>query len=496
MTQLFLADGTVEPATVIKAGPCVVVQAKTAPTDGYEAVQLGLVDEQAAKANKATAGHYKKANVPPTRVRREVKRRGRRRAPKPGDQVLVARCSTRASASTSSARARAMASRAWSSATTSPAAPRPTARCSTARPARSAPRRIPSRVVKGMRCGGHMGGDRVTVRNLKVLRIDADNNLLVVRGAVPGRQRRLRAHPQGHRGQARTAAAAAGEAQEGQEVGRHDVDVVNAENKKVGSVELSDDVFGGRVKTDLIHDSVVRANAAERRGTHATKTAAMVSGSGKKPWRQKGTGRARVGEIRNPLWRKGGTVFGPQPRSYAFTAPKKVERGALRAALAQKAQDGDLVIVDALAATAIKTKAAAAMLKATRRARQGAAHRRAARREAVAVAAQPPGREVPGELAHDRARRHGYDQGRADAVCGREAAVGARRLGGRTDMKLTDVIRRPLITEKTTVMPRRRPDAGVRGGAARQQDRRQACRREAAGLEGGASYAPRSRTAR
>ncbi|MEZ5292179.1 MAG: 50S ribosomal protein L4 [Vicinamibacterales bacterium] len=142
------------------------------------------------------------------------------------------------------------------------------------------------------------------------------------------------------------------------------VDVVNSQNQKVGSVELSDAVFGGRVKTDLIHASVVRANAADRRGTHATKNRALVSGSGKKPWRQKGTGRARVGETRNPLWRKGGTVFGPQPRSYAFTAPKKVELGGLRAALAQKAQDGALVVVDALAASEVKTKAAAAMLRA------------------------------------------------------------------------------------------------------------------------------------
>src|SRR5919197_1679204 len=141
------------------------------------------------------------------------------------------------------------------------------------------------------------------------------------------------------------------------------VDVVNAENKKVGSVDLSDDVFGGRVKSDLIHESVVRANAAERRGTHATKNRAAVSGSGKKPWRQKGTGRARVGEIRNPLWRKGGTVFGPQPRSYEYKLPRKVERGALRAALAQKLAEGALVIVDALAATEVKTKAAAEMLR-------------------------------------------------------------------------------------------------------------------------------------
>src|SRR6186713_1612543 len=139
------------------------------------------------------------------------------------------------------------------------------------------------------------------------------------------------------------------------------IDIVNQQNEKVGSLDLRDEVFGGRVKVDLIHESVVRANAAERRGTHATKTRAMVSGSGKKPWRQKGTGRARVGEIRNPLWRKGGTVFGPQPRSYDFKIPRKVEIGALRAALAEKIRDGRLVVVETLAATEIKTKAAAAM---------------------------------------------------------------------------------------------------------------------------------------
>jgi large subunit ribosomal protein L4 len=141
------------------------------------------------------------------------------------------------------------------------------------------------------------------------------------------------------------------------------LDIVNNENQKVGSVDLRDEVFGGRVNRDLIWESVVRANAAERQGTHATKNRALVSGSGKKPWRQKGTGRARVGEIRNPLWRKGGTVFGPQPRSYEYQLPKKVERGALRAALAQKLRDGHVVVVDTLAAEEVKTKAAAEMLK-------------------------------------------------------------------------------------------------------------------------------------
>jgi len=140
------------------------------------------------------------------------------------------------------------------------------------------------------------------------------------------------------------------------------LDIVNHENQKVGSVDVSDEVFGGRVNADLMWESVVHANAAQRRGTHQTKNRANVSGSGKKPWRQKGTGRARVGSIRNPLWRHGGTVFGPQPRSYDFRLPKKVERGALRAALAQKLKDGDVVVVETLAAEEIKTKAAAELL--------------------------------------------------------------------------------------------------------------------------------------
>ena len=141
------------------------------------------------------------------------------------------------------------------------------------------------------------------------------------------------------------------------------LDVVDSQNQKVGSVDVSDDLFGGRVNEHLVWESVVRANAAERRGTHQTKNRANVSGSGRKPWRQKGTGRARVGEIRNPLWRKGGTVFGPQPRSYEYQLPKKVEKGALRAALTQKLRDGEVTVVDALSVAEIKTKAAAEMLE-------------------------------------------------------------------------------------------------------------------------------------
>jgi large subunit ribosomal protein L4 len=141
------------------------------------------------------------------------------------------------------------------------------------------------------------------------------------------------------------------------------IDVVNGDKQKVGSLEFADEFTAGPVKTDLVWESVVRQNASERRGTHMTKNRALVSGGGKKPYKQKGTGRAQVGSSRTPLWRHGGTVFGPQPRSYDYQLPKKVERGALRAALLSKLNDGAVVVVDALKAEERKTKPTAQLLK-------------------------------------------------------------------------------------------------------------------------------------
>ena len=141
------------------------------------------------------------------------------------------------------------------------------------------------------------------------------------------------------------------------------LNVINANSETVGSVDLNDDVFAGAIKRDVIWEAVVRQNASERRGTHMTKNRALVSGTGKKPYAQKGTGRPQVGSSRTPLWRHGGTVFGPQPRSYNYSIPKKVERGALRAALAAKLKDGVVVVVDELKASEKKTKATAELLK-------------------------------------------------------------------------------------------------------------------------------------
>jgi large subunit ribosomal protein L4 len=134
------------------------------------------------------------------------------------------------------------------------------------------------------------------------------------------------------------------------------IDVLNMSGKKVGTMDLADEVFGA-INEDLLWEAVKHFRAGQRAGTHATKNKKLVSGAGKKLWRQKGTGRARVGSIRSPLWRHGGTVHGPQPHSHAYTFPKKKLLGALRSALAAKLADGKLVVVDSFQLDDHKTKA-------------------------------------------------------------------------------------------------------------------------------------------
>ena len=185
MTQVFDADGTVHPATVIKAGPCVVVQAKNAQTDGYEAVQLGFVEERPLKANKPTTGHFKKANVPATRVRREVKVAPGGDGVKTGDQVLVSIFADgervdivgtgRGKGFQGVVKRHHFAGGAATHGSMFHRAPGSIGASS-----------FPSRVVKGMRAAGRMGGGRVTIHNLKVLRVDLDNHLLIVEGGIPG----------------------------------------------------------------------------------------------------------------------------------------------------------------------------------------------------------------------------------------------------------------------------------------------------------------------
>jgi large subunit ribosomal protein L3 len=191
MTQVFSPDGTLTHATVVKAGPCVVLQTKGAQTDGYEAVQLGLVEERPAKVGKAMAGHYKKANVPPTRVRREVKvaigpgEKAEDAAVKAGDPVLVSIFADgervdiigtgRGKGFQGVVKRHHFAGGAATHGSMFHRAPGSIGASS-----------FPSRVVKGMRAAGRMGGKRITIRNLKVVRVDAENHLLLVEGGIPG----------------------------------------------------------------------------------------------------------------------------------------------------------------------------------------------------------------------------------------------------------------------------------------------------------------------
>jgi large subunit ribosomal protein L4 len=136
------------------------------------------------------------------------------------------------------------------------------------------------------------------------------------------------------------------------------LDVVDLNNQKVGEIELAEEVFGAEVNQDLLYEAVRHFRAGTRAGTHKTKVRSEVAGSGKKLWKQKGTGRARVGSVRSPIWRHGGTVHGPQPRDYSYNLPRKMLLGALRSALSAKLRDGELKVVQAFSFADHKTKQA------------------------------------------------------------------------------------------------------------------------------------------
>lgn len=142
-----------------------------------------------------------------------------------------------------------------------------------------------------------------------------------------------------------------------------DVDIKDKNNTVVGKIALSDDLFGVSAKQGVLHQAVVNFLANQRQGTHATKTKGLISGGGKKPWKQKGTGRARSGSTRSPLWRGGGTIFGPQPRDYSYKLPKKVKRLALMNAFHEKLSSGEVIILDGFSIEKPKTKDVVVILK-------------------------------------------------------------------------------------------------------------------------------------
>ena len=185
----------------------------------------------------------------------------------------------------------------------------------------------PGRVFKGMRMAGRMGGDTVTTQNVTVHAVDVEKGLILLKGAVPG--------PKGGLVVIRSAAKA-----------RTDREVTTHDSPRHVKVDLPAEIFDVQVNIPLIHQVVVAQQAAARQGTHATKTRGEVRGGGRKPYKQKGTGRARQGSIRAPQFAGGGVVHGPQPRSYDQRTPKKMKAAALRGALSDRARAGRVHVVE------------------------------------------------------------------------------------------------------------------------------------------------------
>ena len=314
MTQLFRPDGQVVPVTLLKAGPCMVVQRKTPTTDGYDAVQLGLLEYiKPQRINKPTAGRLKKAGIGAARGSCASFRCGPGSDDlKAGDQVLVDQFKPKDKVdvigiSKGKGFAGVVKRHHFRGGEGSHGSMFHRA------PGSIGASSFPSRVVPGMRMGGHMGNAQT-------------------HGAQSGggrsRHRGQRAGGEGRGTGSEWRIRAGAEVEE--VTAMPTVDVVDLNNQKVSEVELADDVFGAPVNQSLLYEAVRQFQAGNRAGTHATKVRREVSGSGKKLWKQKGTGRARMGSVRSPIWRHGGTVHGPQPRDYSYKLPKKMLVGALR----------------------------------------------------------------------------------------------------------------------------------------------------------------------
>ena len=332
MTQIFDENGVLVPVTVLQAGPCVVTQVKTADNDGYSAIQVGFGEKKENRVNKPMKGQFAKAGVSCKRYLKEFRfedaetytlgqeikadifgagdtkstllQQAKVRSPRvpsrhgrPGDPWSWFQISSRAGSQ-------------W---------------CLL----------DPSKVFKGK--NARTDGRKVENHRTEpeIVKIDTENNLLLVKGAVPGpnhsyhRKETVKMEISSLKGGTHVVA---------------NVSVLNMEGKEVGSMELNDAVFGVEINEHLVHQAVVLQLANNRQGTQKAKTRSEVSGGGRKPWRQKGTGHARQGSTRAPQWTGGGVVFAPVPRDYSFKMNKKEKRAALKSVLTSKVQENKFIV--------------------------------------------------------------------------------------------------------------------------------------------------------
>ena len=354
MTQVFDENNRVVPVTVVKAGPNVVTRIRTPERDGYSAVQLAYGEISPRKVNKPLTGQYTAAGVNPRRHLAELRLDDEAAA---GEYEVGQELTAEIFADgayvdvTGTSKGKGFAGTMKRHGFSGQGASHG-AQAVHRRPGSIGGCATPGRVFKGTRMSGRMGNDRVTTQNLLVHKVDAENGVLLIKGAIPGRTGGLVDGPQ--RNQARRKVMAAKTLK---------IDVHTPDGKKDGSVELPAELFDVEPNIALMHQVVEAQRAAARQGTHSTKTRGEVRGGGKKPYRQKGTGRARQGSTRAPQFTGGGTVHGPKPRDYSQRTPKKMIAAALRGALSDRARNGRIhAVTELVEGQAPSTKSAKAFL--------------------------------------------------------------------------------------------------------------------------------------
>ena len=348
MTQIFDESNRVIPVSVVEAGPCRVVQLRTPERDGYSAVQIAFGETKASRLTKPELGHLKAAGGPPQRYLAELRvddlsgfELGQIIAADvfaAGERVDVTGISKGSGFSGVMKRHNFSGQGASHGNHKKHRSPGAIGACAT-----------PARVFKGMKMAGQMGNEKVTTLNLEIVEGDAERGLLLIKGSIPG--------PSGGLVFVRSAIKA-------QVRGMSSLSMKTADGAAGDNVDLPDAIFGIEPNVAVMHQVVTAQLAAKRSGTHSTKTRAEVRGGGAKPWRQKGTGRARQGSIRAPQWRGGGVAHGPHPRDYSQRTPKKMIRLALRSALSDRASEGKVIVVDNWGITEPNTKAGVKLLVA------------------------------------------------------------------------------------------------------------------------------------
>jgi large subunit ribosomal protein L3 len=324
MTQIFSEDGARVTLTVIEAGPCPVTQVKTEETDGYESVQLGFGDVRPKLLNKPKLGHLRKASAPPVRHLHEFSPTEVGEGLSVGDVVTVKNFvpgEIIKVTGTSKGKGFAGTIKRHNFAS----GPKSHGSHNIRQPGSIGASAYPSHVFKGVRMAGHMGARKVT---------------------HPAREGPGSRCPQRHRDR---------------EARMSPLQILGAGGAASGELELAPGLAAQQIKPHLIHEVVTQELAARRGGNASTKTRSDVRGGGAKPWRQKGTGRARAGSNRSPLWVGGGVVFGPHPRSYGGKVNRKVQLQAWRSALKAHVERGTIAVMDATW-DAPSSKAAAAFL--------------------------------------------------------------------------------------------------------------------------------------